>query len=237
MRDPLVSGLAVVPVALRVEGRAVLVVGAGRIAARKAATYVAAGADVTVVAPDHGDAMDALPIAARHHRRFVPGDLDGIRLVITATGDPEVDGAVFAEAERRGIWCNAADDPDHCSVILPAVSQRHGVTVAVSTGGRSPAVASWLRRRIDALLDEATGTVIEVTSAVRERMRADGRPTEVPGWAEVLDNEALALAAAGRRHDLERSFDTALGLEAGGRVANREPATPSSPATGPGSRP
>ncbi|MFV0257182.1 MAG: bifunctional precorrin-2 dehydrogenase/sirohydrochlorin ferrochelatase [Acidimicrobiales bacterium] len=235
------TGMAIVPVALRVEGRSVLVVGAGRIAARKAAPLVAAGAEVTVVAPEHTPAMDAVPVTARRRRPFTPDDLEGVRLVITATGDPTVDGAVFAEAERRRVWCNAADDPAHCSVILPAVTRRHGVTVAISTGGRSPAVASWLRRRIDALLDDTTGTVIDVATAVREQMRAAGRPTEVPGWADVLDNQALALAAAGRRDDLERAFTTALGLRPDGTggpgAALTTPPSPSPGTVGIGDRP
>jgi siroheme synthase-like protein len=208
VRDPLV--IETIPVGLRVAGRHILVVGAGSIAARKAATYVGRGALVTVVAPHHGEAMDALPLLRRRHRPYRPSDLDGMWLVVTATGDPGVDGAVFADAERRQIWCNAADDPAHCSVILPAVARRGDVTVSVATGGRSPAVASWLRRRIEALLDDATLAVLDTAAGVREEVRAAGRPTEVPGWAEVLDGTALDLARRGRLADLERRLHEAV---------------------------
>ncbi len=176
-----------VPVALRVEGRAVLVVGAGRIAARKAAAYVERGAAVVVVAPEHSHHMDELAVLRREYRPFRPSDLDGMWFVVAATGDPAVDGAVFVEAERRRIFCNAADDPQHCSAILPAVARRGDLTVTISTGGRSPATATWLRRRIEDVLDESTDAAFSVAASVRDERRAAGLPTEVPGWQEALD--------------------------------------------------
>lgn len=176
-----------IPVGLRVEKRSVLVVGAGRIAARKTAPYVDHGAFVTVVAPDHCAEMNELNVVHRVSRPFEFDDLDGMWLVVAATGDPIVDGAVFAEAERRRIFCNAADDPDHCSVILPAVARRGDLTVTISTGGRSPATATWLRRRINRILDEPTSAAFAVAANVRDERRSAGLATEVPGWQEALD--------------------------------------------------
>lgn len=204
------EAITVVPVGLRVEGRDILVVGAGPIGARKAAAYVDRGARVTVVAPEHSAEMDDLAVVERHHREYESGDLDGKWLAVTATGIPAVDGAVFADAEERLIWCNAADDPTNCSVILPAVARSDDVTIAIHTGGRSPASASWLRRRIEALLDDATLAVIRTATAVRDRVRAEGYPTEVPGWAEVLDGDALALARDGRLDELETTLYAAV---------------------------
>ncbi|MEZ5228579.1 MAG: bifunctional precorrin-2 dehydrogenase/sirohydrochlorin ferrochelatase [Acidimicrobiales bacterium] len=206
------SAIEIVPVGLRVEGKAVLVVGAGRIAARKADAYASQGAIVTVVAPQHSPEMDAVDAAERHHRAFRASDLDGQWLVVTATGRPEVDGEVYAEAETCRIWCNAADDPEHCSVILPAVVRRDGITIAISSGGRSPATASWLRRRIERLLDHDTLAVFAIAAGVRDRMRANGQPTEVAGWNEVLDNDALPLVAAGEHDELARRLATAVGV-------------------------
>lgn len=208
------TALPIVPVGLRVAGRPVLVVGAGRIAARKASAYSEQGAVVTVVAPVHGPEMGHVDVACRIHRGFETRDLDGIWLVVTATGDPQVDGAVFREAERRHIWCNAADDPAHCSVILPAVARAGDITVAISTGGRSPATASWIRRRVEELLDENTVAVAEVSANVRDEVRAAGVGTEVDGWRDVLDGDALALVATGRTDELH---DRMLRAVIGGR--------------------
>ncbi len=202
----------VVPVGLRVEGRSVLVVGAGRIAARKASTYVNNGALVTVVAPGHSPEMDLVDVAERHYRPFRTDDLNGMWFVVTATGIPAVDGAVFEVAETRRIWCNAADDPQHCSVLLPAVSRSGPITVGIATGGSSPAVASWLRRRIDAIVDPDTLIVAEIATRVRNAVRDAGLSTEVPAWAEVLDREALDLIASGKPEQLERRlFEAVVG--------------------------
>jgi siroheme synthase-like protein len=202
--------LALLPVGLRVEGRAVLVVGAGRVAARKAAALVEQGATVTVVAPHHSPEMDRVPVASRRTEAFRPSHLDGAWFVVTATGDAAVDAMVHAHAEHRRIWCNAADDPAHCSAVLPAVVRRGDVTVSVSTGGRSPAVASWLRRRIEAMLDDHLQDVLDIASRVRTGMRATGRPTEVDGWAEVLDGDAVALARSGHLDEREQRFRSAV---------------------------
>lgn len=204
--------IAIVPVGLRVAGRSVLVVGAGRIAARKAKAYLDQGAVVTVVAPVHGPEMAALDVERRIVREFRPRDLRGRWLVVTATGDPAVDGAVFRAAERRRIWCNAADDPANCSVILPAVARAGDVTVAISSGGRSPATASWLRRRIESMLDADTLDVAATCAEVRAEVRAAGLSTEVDGWADVLDRDALDLAATGEVDGLhDRLLDAVVG--------------------------
>jgi siroheme synthase-like protein len=202
--------LRLLPVGLRVEGRRVLVVGAGPVAARKAAALVAQGAEVTVVAPHHSPEMDAVAVTVRLTEPFRPSHLDGAWFAVAATGVTEVDAAVHEHAEARRVWCNAADDPVHCSAVLPAVVRRGDVTVSVATGGRSPAVASWLRRRIEALLDDHAQDVLEVAARVRDRMRSAGRPTEVSGWAEVLDADAVDLARAGRLDELERRLSEAV---------------------------
>lgn len=204
--------IAIVPVGLRVDGRSVLVVGAGRIAARKAKAYVAQGAAVTVVAPEHSPEMAEVAVARRVVREFRPRDVRRRWLVVTATGDRAVDAAVFRAAERRRIWCNAADDPANCSVILPAVARAGDFTVAISSGGRSPAAASWLRRRIEALLDADTLEIAATCARVRDEVRAAGLSTEVDAWAEVLDRDATDLVASGRADVLhDRLFDAVVG--------------------------
>lgn len=204
--------IPIVPVGLRVTGKPLLVVGAGPIAARKASAYVDQGALVTAVAPDHSSDMGAVGLHRRIHRRFDADDLDGMWFVVAATGDPDVDGAVYREAERRRIWCNAADDPSHCSVILPAVTRQGSLTIGIATGGTSPAAASWLRRRIEDLLDDDALAVVEIATRVRMAVRNAGYPTEVPGWAEVLDNEALDLVRSGQPEELERRlFEAVVG--------------------------
>ncbi|MGA0894844.1 MAG: precorrin-2 dehydrogenase/sirohydrochlorin ferrochelatase family protein [Ilumatobacteraceae bacterium] len=173
------------PANLNVAGRRCLVVGAGRIALRKAQQLVACGADVTVVAPEAAPGFDELGVTVIR-RRWQTADLDGIRLVITATGDRDVDQQVFDEADSRGIWVNSADDPDRCTFTLPAVVRRGPVMVTVSTGGASPALASWLRGRLDELLGPEFADVAPALAELRARLHAAGRSTEDTDWQPIV---------------------------------------------------
>ncbi|MEY3366412.1 MAG: hypothetical protein RIS71_1149, partial [Actinomycetota bacterium] len=141
------------PINLNLVGRKVLVVGAGRIATRKAQQLVPCGADITVIAPHVVAEMRELPVTILE-REYAAGDALGFRLVITATGNVEVDQAIYDECEAAGIWVNSADDPDRCSFTLPAVVRRGSLMVTSSTAGASPALSSWIRARLDEMLDD-----------------------------------------------------------------------------------
>lgn len=175
------------PVFLDLHGVAVLVVGGGRIAARKAAGLLDAGAVVRLVATEVGAHVDRGRIAGGggevRERPFHDDDLDGIRLVITATGHAETDAAVAAAARRRGIWVNAADQPDDCDFILPAIARTGRVTGAISTDGASPALAGHLRDELRELLGPDVADAADALAAERAALRADGRSTEDTDWA------------------------------------------------------
>ncbi|MGH8919120.1 MAG: precorrin-2 dehydrogenase/sirohydrochlorin ferrochelatase family protein, partial [Actinomycetes bacterium] len=129
------------PVSLVVASRPCLVVGGGMVAARKVEGLVRSGAAVTVVAPQVAPSIEQLAATSGvviERRAYRAGEAAGYRLVITATGLPEVDAAVAADAGAGGVWVNSADDPEHCTFLLPAVHRDGPVTVAVSTGGASP---------------------------------------------------------------------------------------------------
>jgi siroheme synthase-like protein len=190
------------PVSLDVADRPCLVVGGGPVAARKARALVECGATVTVIAPSLcGEMEDLAPLLhALERRAYRAGDVSAFRLVVTATGKPEVDGAVFADAEAAGIWLNSADDTAHCSFILPAVHRDGAVTVSVSTGGLSPALASWLRDRIADEWGEDLGTLARLLGEARGRLRAAGFPSDSVDWTDLLKGPLPALVRSG---DLE----------------------------------
>jgi precorrin-2 dehydrogenase / sirohydrochlorin ferrochelatase len=129
------------------DDRSVLVVGGGRVAYEKARGLLDCGAAVTVVAPDVSPAVAALPVEVLR-RTYRRSDLDGRYLVVAATADPAVNTAVFADADARALLCNVVDVPELCSFILPALHRVDPITVAVSTGGASPALAQRLRDEI-----------------------------------------------------------------------------------------
>jgi siroheme synthase-like protein len=188
------------PANLVVAGRRCVVVGAGRIAARKIDTLLGAGAVVHVVAPDVGADVRAWADDGRvtlSERAFTPEDLDDAWLATTATGVPEVDHAVFEAGEVRRVWVNSADDPANCSFTLMSVVRQGDVVVTVGTGGRSPALATWLRRRLGEELGPEYATLLDVLSEAREELRAEGRSTEEPDWQSALDSGMLDLIRAG----------------------------------------
>jgi len=175
------------PVALDVTGVPVLVVGAGPVAARKVAGLAAAGALVRVVAPDVSSALDRSLVVDLRERPYQPGDLDGVRLVVTATGITAVDADVAADATAARLWVNAADQPADCTFILPAIARNGPLSIAVSTGGTSPALARRLRDRAAELLtDEVVALALELADR-RADVRAAGVSTEDIDWGPVID--------------------------------------------------
>ena len=162
------------PIFLNVKDRPCLVVGGGRVGARKTSTLVSAGASVTVVSPEFGDQLAAMPGIQREHRFFDPEDLDGVFLVFAATSDTAVNQWILAEAQKARILCNSADAPDQGDFILPAVMNRGDLICAVSTSGASPALARKIRMDLDQAYGPEYAAFLELMGAVREKLLASG---------------------------------------------------------------
>lgn len=192
----------VYPVHLVVAGRRVLVVGAGRVAARKAAGLLACGASVHVVAPDIGADMAALATGeerlAVERRPYQRGEVAGYDLVFVATGVTSVDQAVYDDAISNHVWVNSADDPERCSFILPSVARRGPITLGVSTAGTSPAMAVFVRRRLAESLGPEFEALAQMVASERAARRAAGQSTEGLNWQSALDSDMLDLVRAGQ---------------------------------------
>lgn len=218
------------PVGLVVDGRPCLVVGGGRIAARKVTALLHCRAAVTMVAPDVHVAVQALvdngSIAAIDGapldvqvRPYRPGEAAGYRLVVAATGVAAVDRIVHRDAEDAGVWVNCADDPAHCSFVLPAVHRDGPVSVAVATGGASPALAAWARRRVADALGPHLGELATLLDEGRAMVHRAGRSTESADWGSLLDGPLPDLVAAGRMAEAR-----ALVRQVATRIADATPA-------------
>ncbi|HZU79559.1 MAG TPA: hypothetical protein VE991_06550, partial [Acidimicrobiales bacterium] len=115
-----------------------------------------------------------------------------------------------------GVWVNSADDPAHCSFALPAVWRDGPVSVAVATGGASPALAGWLRDRLGAAAGAQVGALAELLGEARTRLRAEGRSTEEVDWRALLDGPVPALVASGRVAEARSMLSEALGWDPAG---------------------
>jgi len=187
------------PVFLKLAGRDVLLVGAGPVAEAKLQGLLDAGALVKVVAPEIRPAILASP-ARVQRRAFRPADVDGAWLVVAAA-PPEVNRQVVEAAEARGVFVNAVDDPAHASAYTGGVLRRGGVTVAVSTEGRVPALAGLLREALEAVIPEDVAAWVTAGAALREEQKkrkvpmAERRPLLLQALNRLYGARALPTAA------------------------------------------
>ncbi|MCY4422054.1 MAG: bifunctional precorrin-2 dehydrogenase/sirohydrochlorin ferrochelatase [Acidimicrobiaceae bacterium] len=201
------------PVNLRLAGRPVLVVGGGPVAARKVEALVQAGARVTVVAPTAAGAITERPEVDWRRRRYQSPEAGAYRLVVTATDNPAVNAEVARDCEKAGVFVNSADDPANCTFTLPSVARRAHLQVAVSTDGRSPALASWLRRRIEREIDSGYSALLNLLADARTEARKAYGTSEVAGWDTALDGGLLELVRVGRVEEARTLLRSHLGLD------------------------
>jgi uroporphyrin-III C-methyltransferase / precorrin-2 dehydrogenase / sirohydrochlorin ferrochelatase len=215
------DGPALLPVFLKLGGRRVLLVGGGTVARGKLAGLLEAGARVTVVAPEVRPEIEAADVTVLP-RAFRSADLDGAWLVVAAA-PPEVNREVAAAAEDRGVFVNAVDDPAPASAYTGGVFRRGGITIAVSTGGRAPALAGLLREALEAIVPEDVALWVDEARRLRERQKAEGVPMS---RRRPLLLEALNRLYAGRAAERVESTGTpAVGPAAPAPESAREART------------
>src|SRR6201993_2240372 len=165
--------MSLFPMFLKLEGRSCLVGGAGKIGESKIRSLLIAGATVRVVAPratPAAVAWERAGVLACQAREFESADIDSTFLVVAATSSIEVNDAVYREARRRQILCNVVDDPDRCDFYYPAVVRRGDLQIAISTAGRSPALAQQLRRELESRFAPAYAGWVSALGKARETL-------------------------------------------------------------------
>ncbi|MSQ25961.1 MAG: bifunctional precorrin-2 dehydrogenase/sirohydrochlorin ferrochelatase [Dehalococcoidia bacterium] len=222
VQGPDKKGTAYYPAFLQLAGRPCVVIGAGEVAERKAAALLEAGAKVTVVSPEATAEVERLAAAGTvrwERRNYRRGDLAGAWLAIAATDDAAAQQAIFAEAEQARVFCNVVDVTERCSFIAPAVAQKGDLTLAISTGGKSPAVARRLREELQQEVLPGYAALLEIAGEVRDEMKREGVRATPEQWQTALGGEAMALARRGMRLQAKDALLGALRREAAGRTA------------------
>jgi precorrin-2 dehydrogenase/sirohydrochlorin ferrochelatase len=185
-------------IALLLENRPCLVVGAGRIAERKIGSLLEAGGKVRVVA------LEAVPEVAElaktgqielHLREYIPADLDQAFVVIVATNDAALNSRVSAECHQRGILVNVVDQPALCSFYVPAVIERGPISIAISTSGASPALTKHLRMLLEDTVGEEYGRLSALMHELRGEVKAAfaEQSERAEAWERLLRSEILSL--------------------------------------------
>jgi siroheme synthase-like protein len=173
--------MSLFPIFVKLRGRLVVIVGGGEIAAGKIDGLLRAGANVRVVAPEVNAALRKLigrGMVVWVAREFRVQDLAGATLAIAATSAPGVNAAVYREAETRGTLCNAVDDIENCHFYYGSIVQRGDLQIAISTNGKSPALAQRLRQELEQQFGPEYEVWLEWLGAARELLRAAEGGTE-----------------------------------------------------------
>ncbi len=204
------------PAFVDIEDQACLVVGGGTIAAEKTGSLLDCGGVVTVISPDlTGGLRDLADRGALRWfaRRYEPGDVRGFRLVISATGSAEADEQVYRDAEAEGIMVNVVDVPALCRYIVPSIVRQGDLCIAISTGGKSPALAKKIRGQLEGAYGPEYAELLELLGAYRPRMKAafpDEFETRARLWTSLVDSDLLDLLRAGRAEEARDRVESCI---------------------------
>ncbi|MFU8819443.1 MAG: precorrin-2 dehydrogenase/sirohydrochlorin ferrochelatase family protein [Desulfurivibrio sp.] len=204
------------PVSLQLSRRPCVVVGGGAVARRKVESLLACEATVTVVSPRLDGELARLHQAGALRwldREYREGDLAGAFLVIAATDDEAVQARIHAEAERDNLLLNVADVPKWCNVILPAVVRRGDLSLAISTGGASPALAGKLRRELEEKFGDEYRKVLALLAALRPLVieRGAGHQVNCRCFKELVAADLVGWVRQGRWDLVREHVDKTIG--------------------------
>ena len=190
------------PVFLNLQGRKCLVAGGGQVALRKASALLEHGADVTVISPRLCAGLRKLADNGRIkviNRAYHPGDMKGVQVAIVATSNRAVNTGAAEEAKKRGILVNVVDDPVLSDFIVPAIMRRGSLAIAVSTSGKSPALARKIRSRLEEEFGKQYAQLVLVVEQVRRQVKREKLKVGSRDWQEAIDLDSMiALIKQGR---------------------------------------
>ena len=161
------------PIFLDIRGRRCLVIGGGKVAKRKVDSLLQAGGQVTVISPTLTLGLTSLVAAGKimyHRREYKPGDLKGFFLIYAATSNEEVHRHIAAEAAKRGVLLNVVDRPALCTFIVPSIVSQGDLTIAVSTGGASPALARRIGKTLREIFGPEYDQALQILAKIREKL-------------------------------------------------------------------
>ena len=212
------------PVFLNLTGRRCVIIGGGQIAEGKISKLLDSGATIVVISPGATPGIRKFAETGKVEldlRKYRPGDLQDAFLVIAATNDRVVNQEIFEEAETLGVLINAVDDMPRCSFIAPSIVEKGPVTIAISTGGASPALARKLRETLSGSSDLDWTQATIVLSKARQIVKDKQVAVDPQRWQCCMTPELLSLAKSGRDDEaVELLIDGLMGKDSNGKCSN-----------------
>lgn len=204
------------PVFLDLREKTCVVVGGGRVAERKVKNLLEAGARVKVISPKLTEPLARLKTREKivhYPRAYRPKDLEGAFLTIAATDDRAVNEGVFQKATASSIPVNVVDDPAHSSFIVPSVVKRKDLILAISTSGRSPALARLLRQKLEKEIGPEYGRFLRLLGALRKKVipQGLGQRRNQKIFRKLVQEDLLSLIKGKKFQDLDRRLTKILG--------------------------
>ena len=196
------------PIFLTIRHKPCLVVGAGSIAARKIGLLLKAGADVSVVASNIGSEVSELErqgVIRCLLRNYEPTDLKGVKLVIAATNNAQLNADISIMAQAEHILVNVVDNPELCSFLMPSIIDRNPIQIAISTGGASPVLARLIRSKLEASIPSAYGELAKLVENYRTKVKQAFANVDLRRrfWESVLEGPVSEFALSGRMNEAE----------------------------------
>lgn len=199
------------PIFVKLQGQACLVVGAGEIAARKIDLLARAGADITVLAKTVKAPVLSIQTTLGLkvvQKNFTPSDVDGFKLVISATDNPATNELVASSAKQQGILVNVVDSPELCSFIFPAIVDRSPIIAAISSGGAAPVLARLLRAKLESLIPPGYGQLAQLAEKCRGlvKTRIHQPAQRRIFWEDILQGSVAESVFSGRLQQAEQQL-------------------------------
>jgi siroheme synthase-like protein len=210
MRKP-DQGFTYYPAFLRISGKKCVVVGGGRVALRKVRTLLGYGGRVEVISPDLCPELAALAEGGQintKHRSYRPGDLHQAFMAIAAADNGDINRQVLREAREKSVLVNVADGLEDSDFIVPSSVRRGGLTIAVSTGGKSPALARKIRTRLEKEFGDEYIALVNLVGEARDEAKRRGIRVTGDDWQAALDLDLIIDLL--RREGAEKARDFLL---------------------------
>ncbi|MEJ2155046.1 MAG: bifunctional precorrin-2 dehydrogenase/sirohydrochlorin ferrochelatase [Desulfobacteraceae bacterium] len=204
------------PAYLDIQGRRCLVVGGGQVGTRKVGTLLQCGAEVTVISHEATSELRSMAAQGRidlQLRDYRSDDLDHMFLVIGATDDQELNQRIHRDAAAAQRLCNIADQPELCNFVLPSIINQGNLSIAISTAGKSPAFAKFLRRQLQGQFGPEYGRMLDLMGAVRSRLLAEEHAPEQhkPLFEKLIRGGLLEMIKGNNHEQIDALLESVLG--------------------------